>query len=710
MPPLQRLSKLRGMSAPEIRTRLSHHAYVAWERRRCRTLEVRDPARLTGCVRAELRGGAWRQAMLARPFLPAGDDREALRSIFLREHGAYVAGILRRADDLLAGRLEVFGETVPFPNPPDWHRDPRSGTRWPMVYQADVSLAAPFGDPKDTWEINRHQHLIDLARAWWFTHDDRYARRFAELVTHWIASNPFAIGINWAGPLEVAYRALSWLWAHDVLRDWLVGQEDFHLRWLGAMVEHARFLHRHLEWYASPYNHLIGEAATLYVLGHALSEMTESSRWTARGRRALEARWGAQFHADGGSVEQATGYHHATATFLLLAALSGRARGDSLPAGLWGAIERATDFSMRLQQPDGQQPPIGDNDNARPVLVHEHVPWDFRYLQAAGAVLFERGDFKAAASGFPEEALWLLGSDGSRRYRQLPDVPSWAVSSTLAHAGYTVLRTDSGDYVTFDHGEQAAGLRHDGVPSAAHGHADALAITAWLSGAPILVDAGFYTYGRDEVWERHFRSTAAHNTVRIGAQDQAVYLGKMTWCHVPRVSLHDVSVGTSGGWASASHDGYSRLARGLVHTRTVWLRRPGLLGVLDRVGAADGRPIEISWQFPPGVSTVLEGNTVEVAGRFRLSWQATATCRVELVTGGSPPSGGWVAPALGLLQAAPRLVITAIAEAGSFECLTTLRDLQARAPVPAHGEAVVSIMPAAWAEGTVAGLADFSGE
>jgi len=51
-----------------------------------------------------------------------------------------------------------------------------------------------------------------------------------------------------------------------------------------------------------PYNHLIGEAAVLYMLGALFPEFRDATRWRHRGRELLESRLDAKFYGDGGSV------------------------------------------------------------------------------------------------------------------------------------------------------------------------------------------------------------------------------------------------------------------------------------------------------------------------------------------------------------------------------------------------------------------------
>ena len=117
------------------------------------------------------------------------------------------------------------------------------------------------------------------------------------------------------------------------------------------------------------------------------------------------------------------------------------------------------------------------------------------------AVLFQRGDFKKIVDSFPPDAAWLLGSDGGNRYEILNEEEPSEKSKALPDSGYYVMRTGwdrQSHYLNFDCGEIAAGVSAEDIPSAAHGHADALSIEVAAYGVPILVDPGFYTYNGAE--------------------------------------------------------------------------------------------------------------------------------------------------------------------------------------------------------------------
>ncbi len=91
------------------------------------------------------------------------------RAELLRKHlPDEAAEILREADEICGHRFRLLGyENLEYGSEIDWHLDLVHGKRAPM----DPWFKIPFldfavvGDHKVTWELNRHQHLVTLAKA-----------------------------------------------------------------------------------------------------------------------------------------------------------------------------------------------------------------------------------------------------------------------------------------------------------------------------------------------------------------------------------------------------------------------------------------------------------------------------------------------------------------------------------------------------------------
>src|SRR5439155_20513169 len=168
-------------------------------------------------------------------------------------------------------------------------------------------------------------------------------------------------------------------------------------------------------------------------------------------------------------------------------------------------MEQMTSFLMHVLFPDGTAPACGDGDDARGICFRSDSPADYRGLLALGAVLFERGDFKAAAGALSEEVLWLLGPEGVDRFDAL--APRRPDDSSLAYpaAGYYVMRGGWGasdPVLVFDCGALGCG-------PAAHAHADALRFQLHAAGYPFVVDSGTCSCILDHAWRDSFRTRRA---------------------------------------------------------------------------------------------------------------------------------------------------------------------------------------------------------
>lgn len=677
------LAKLRAMPAREISHRLRYAAYLSLERQLHRRGVLARPGRLRAGLVPEMAGhGAWHQALLERRansrFFPWQDDAASVRDAFHSDYRLELEKARKIAEEAARHEISFFGETLRLGAEINWHADPVTGAEWPRVYHQDLDCrrSAGCGDIKHVWELNRHQFLMDLAKVALVDGSRRHAEETIALVDSWREAAPYGTGAPWACALEPAFRAWSWLWAYHMILSAGLIPADAHLRWLEGFLDHGTFLHRHLEHFKSPYNHLVGEASALFALGLSFPEFRESQAWVRRGRDVLEGTLGTQFYADGGSVEQSTFYHHATLGFYMLAGVLGRRHGQELNADTWSAVERGVEFSVALVQPDGRLPSIGGADDGKPIRL-EHLPfWDFRPYYAIGAVLFRRGDFKSAAARFWEDAFWVLGPAARQEFSAVPVQPA-TVTVILPQSGYAVLRTsraEDADYLLFDCGPQAAGLRRDGVPSAAHGHADCLSLIATLAGKRVLVDPGFYCYNGEPEWEVHFRKTGAHNTVTIDGRDQARHISKMAWTHTYEAQLEATSAAARAGWARGSHDGFARNGDGVRHRRSAWLRDGGYIVILDELSGGTGGTARATFQFAPGRLEHDRPDRVLFENRFDFAWAATAPVAATLVQGGEKPSDGWIAPSLGVRVQAPRLLLECPLNSSPVLLLTVLAD------------------------------------
>ena len=577
--------------------------------------------------------------------------------------------VLRTADRVCRGEFSFVGIDFMQAAAMGWNNDPVSQKPWPSRFYADMDV--PFcegnvphevtGDPKHVWELNRHEFLIDCGKAFYLTGESRFASHAFDLIEDWIKANPYLEGINWTGPLEVATRLLSWLWTYQFCRSASTVEPRRHFVWIVSLYQHGMYLHRHLEYYTSPNNHLVGEATALYLLGCFFPEFDESPKWRQQGWTVLESESQNQFHADGGSTEQATFYHNYCLGFFLLSVLTRMERKESVPQTMLARLEEALSFTMWMTRSDGTVPRIGDVDDARSIRFENPPPWDFRNLLSIGAVIFQREDMHWVAGGMSEDALWLLGRSGYQYHRDMTSSSPLKTAKAFVESGYHVMRSGWGPdehHLCFDGGRLGAGLHTTEIPSSAHGHADMLSFTFSAFGKPLFVDAGFYTYNGEPSWHRYFRESQAHNTVRVDGKSQARFEPSNAWsCVATPFPLRWASE-PHFEWVECAHDGFYRLKGQIVHRRVLLWNQRSRLYVLDRIEGNGLHDVEVFFHLAPSDAAVganpLQIDIQTVAGLHAIvEMAAHESMNVEIVQERDGADGGWVATSYGCRERAP---------------------------------------------------------
>src|SRR5438067_1583940 len=179
------------------------------------------------------------------------------------------ADIVERAERICEHRFDLLGhEGLDYGTEIDWHLDAVHGKRaprrpWFKIRYLDF---AEVGDSKVTWELNRHQHLVTLAKAYRLTGRTRYVLELLREWYHWQEQNTYPIGINWASSLEVAFRSLSWLWIANLLNGCDIAAERFSTDLRRALMLNAHHIERFLSTYFSPNTHLLGEGVGLFSI------------------------------------------------------------------------------------------------------------------------------------------------------------------------------------------------------------------------------------------------------------------------------------------------------------------------------------------------------------------------------------------------------------------------------------------------------------
>ena len=456
------------------------------------------------------------------PGLPLPDELFAIQS---------AQQIINLADQIERHQFPIFGATIDAAGEIQWRRDYQRGIETGLRYFRLIPYldAARAGDHKVIWELNRHQHLIVLAQAHLATGETRYLDEIRAQLESWIAGNPFHRGINWASALEVAFRALSWIWVYQ-MAGWKLDRA-FRVRWLHTLYLHGCHLANNLSFYFSPNNHLVGEALALHALGRFFAGTSCAGRWEHVGARVMEEQMERQIRADGSSFEQSTYYQVYLYDMFRLHAAWGRPGAEYL----W-KLERMADFLNTIAGQSGCVPVLGDDDGGRLTFGHR-----FRTVNPESRL-------------FPDAGLAVMACDD---VHAIVDVGSF------------------------------------GALNAGHSHSDTLSIIVRWGADEILIDPGTYTYTGDPEWRDWFRSSAAHNTIRIDGRDQGIMDGPFRWKTKPSVRILTWKTNSESDVleAECSYAGFT-------HQRRVEFQKPHSFLIHDCIEGSPGEhDIEQFWHL-----------------------------------------------------------------------------------------------------------------
>jgi hypothetical protein len=503
-----------------------------------------------------------------RPAAPPDSWRSGLRDLIDGESDHLVAD----AERIAQGELCFWGRSVRIaPRSPDWSGAGSNGgssEAW-RDWQRDL---------KPGWELHRQQHLVPLAAGGVVAERPEWRRLAGEQMLDWVESNPFDQRPAWSSGYETAHRLIGWAWTLPLIWEDLSEEERGRL-WESYALQ-VEYVRTTPSLYSSANNHRIMELVGLYAASALGASLPSEEIWSD-----LEHEVERQTYPDGGSREQASGYFLYVLEALWVAAVMRDASDRPL-----GAIEERLRAMLgwlaATRDSTGEPPPFGDDAEDRAIRLRYFAP---RRGAEIGKRVRELVDPGVSSGGTG------TGDDGPHLKRD---------------SGLIVIR-DREATIVVDVGELGFGSL------AAHGHADALSVVVQAGDQMLLRDSGTGSYapaaGRDE-----FRLTAAHNSVIVNGESQAVPTGPHLWGERYEVELEAFDESPERVYLRASHDGYLRLPERARHTRSVtYLRAAAVLAVLDRVVSQGAVAATLVWQLSPdGYPERLSdaGGSLDVAG------------------------------------------------------------------------------------------------
>ncbi len=645
-------------------------------RRLSRMYPAEAPYRLASVARAAMQRHGWADASCE----PARASDASFGHPWVcvpQRMSVNAEAVIVAVERILQDGVKVFDITVPLRGgSPEWNRDPKTGANIEMKFGLYIDFRDLGGgiDIKYLWELNRHVWWVTIAQAYAVSGDQKYLAALSSLLESWLSACPYPLGANWSSPVEHGIRLINWsiVWnliggAESQMFALPVGQKLLD-RWMVSVYQHLRFASDNYSFYSSADNHLIGEAAGVFVGAHTWDLWPQVRVLRVRAKKILEEEILKQFSVDGVNLEQAICYQRFSLEFLLASLLCGEVNDDGYSSEYTARMRSGMEFMASMMDCRGRLPAIGDSDDGIVFRFVDGSRSPYESLLRVGATIFDSPALIAK--------LYALGGTAFKEHSWLvvPEKHSTPCSTVVTSA--LPERFEKGGYIVLGsalHSPQEFRITMDVGPLgynriAGHGHADALSLLLACQGEDFLIDPGTYCYNAAPELRHYFRGTSAHNTVMIDDVDQSVYGGSFLWLGDVVTTMHYSSDDGVIAVVEASHDGYMRLEDPVRHFRKVVFNRDRLeVLVEDRFSCAQPHRCTLHWHFSLECAVSHDGErwiAVREAGTLGIQIEPSDFI-VSVVKGIEKPPLGWVSRKFYERQPTQVLVATGIIEHSS---------------------------------------------
>lgn len=435
----------------------------------------------------------------------------------------------------------------------DWHKDFSSGYSWGRdIDFSSIKVAPQDGaEIKVPRELSRFQHICYLPHLG----QQEGAMEFIAQVLDWIDNNSFQKGVNWACTMDVALRAVSWVWGLRFFENELSKYSQACLIIKESLYNHGRHIEHNLEYYKiSTGNHYLSDLAGLIYIAAAFPEFEESDRWLLFGIQELNSEMEREVYDDGYAHEGSSHYHRLVAElFFSCTALVERmtlarrkklmrvnptlhdvkpkltnrikrianlnSSGKVFPENYYVKLLKMGRITEVLTKPNGLVPQFGDNDSARAHKLVEGNVIDYRDHRLLYGSIYKL--FNVGQLSFNEkierEVQLLTGGlqlDFSKNVKSLIESFKRRTDSYLfPDAGIAIIKKPP-IYLAVTCGQNGQNDR------GGHNHNDKLSFELAYFDEDIIVDGGCPVYTANPGIRNRYRSTLSHNTLTINGQEQ----------------------------------------------------------------------------------------------------------------------------------------------------------------------------------------------
>lgn len=429
----------------------------------------------------------------------------------------------------------------------------------------------PVPDNEWVWQLNRMSFWEDLAKAYWHTGDEKYAREWCFQLTDWVRKNPNDELHSYAWrSIETGIRGHNW----SGLFQYFLDSESFTplvlMTFLNSCFGHADYL---MTVYRSKSNWGLMEAEGMAFIALTFPEFKDAEKWKTEAFRRLNNEIHLQVYSDGHQRELAMGYHLGCINWFLrtyeLAKLNQQEK--AFPDSYLRNIEKMCEIPMKLCLPDGTHGQFGDD-------------WEGSPGQHAG-------QFLEWSKKFNREDFLFLATDGKEGTE--PSDKSYA----LKESGFCSMRSSwSKDAICM--------VLKCGPDGGGHCQPDNGTFVLYAGGRNLMPDGGSYIYSGNPEGRNWFRQSRVHQTLTLNGENTRYAPKLLLW--QPGKDLNILVT---------ENQSYADLA----HRRAVFFVDNRYFVIVDEaIGKVSG-DVDIHFQLAPG-EVVSDLKKLAFHSNFKEGW------------------------------------------------------------------------------------------
>ena len=547
-----------------------------------------------------------------------------------------IENYLNYANKIMGKEFNIFERTHVFEGKVNWHYSFFNNFVWEFKKSEKIKKRPQNKkvDVKYVWEFNRHQFLMYLGFAYYYTKDEKYAKEFKNLILDWIKKNPPLYGINWHSGLEISIRLISWIFTLYFFEDSKeINSDKFFKEIFKSMFYHAYYLKYFYTRHS--FNHTVGELFGIYLFSKIFKQLKLLKKWEKRFFKKFKRQIFLQTRPDGTNIEQSVNYHRFILEFFSIFYIL---NPISLQKKERDHIERMYDFLLYIIKPDGSFPLIGDFDDGKILLLTFHKKNSFLDLINLGSILFQREDLKFASKKLFPLSILLFGSKGYDLYHNLKVKEPNHKLMYFKNAGYIIIRgnwSEKSNYLFVDFGPF-------GAKSAGHSHSSITNIIFSYNGKNIINDSGTFTYNKS--WEERNlnRSSKAHNVLVLNNKNQAKIKSWFAWEKKPKlcrsVNMGDVVELTCRHYAYEGFIIERKIVTNKILTQLIILDKIIPIGNLEKNRNCN---IDIYLHFDKKIEPKLDNNIIIINNELKIEISSKESLKIHIEKYNYSPNYGF---------------------------------------------------------------------